>query len=399
MKVEYINNNKDMGIKYDYALIKRTIKKLGLYPRKKKKDDEVDVWNPSHVPFDKAKWFVFMSLRSKGKTTNFLIFGLIMNKLYGTVTQYIVQTEAQLMPKHTKGLYNVIVSCDYVRKITDGRWSSIVLKARRWYYCNYDENGKISEMSKDYFCIMLSIDKQETYKSIHNEPLGDLVIFDEFIHKNYMPNEFIEFSQLFATIRRIRQSPIIIMLSNTVNPYSTYFNELEIADEVQTMEAGNKKIITSDGGTNVYVEIIDPAQSKQRIESDRMFFGFKNPLLGAITGNTLWSTKNYPHIKREPNARTLAKNYYISYNNKLVNLELVQNEIGLVVNCHWATKTYDDSIIYSLGEIRRPRDRYKFGHRRIDKIIWNCYVLNRFYYSTNDVGTLVENYINEAKAT
>ena len=157
MKLEYIDNNIEMGVKYDYALIKKTIKKLGLYPKgNKKKGEETDVWNPLHVPFDKAKWFVFMSLRSKGKTTNFLILGLIMNKLYGTVTQYVTQTEPQLFPKNTKGLYNVIISNDYVRKITEGRWSSIVLKARRWYYCNYDESGKISEMSKDYFCIMVS---------------------------------------------------------------------------------------------------------------------------------------------------------------------------------------------------------------------------------------------------
>ena len=81
-KLEYIDNNVEMGVKYDYALIKKTIKKLGLYPKGKKGED-TDVWNPLHVPFDKAKWFVFMSLRSKGKTTNFLILGLIMNKLYG----------------------------------------------------------------------------------------------------------------------------------------------------------------------------------------------------------------------------------------------------------------------------------------------------------------------------
>ena len=395
-KLEYIDNNVEMGVKYDYALIKKTIKKLGLYPKGKKGED-TDVWNPLHVPFDKAKWFVFMSLRSKGKTTNFLILGLIMNKLYGTVTQYVTQTEPQLFPKNTKGLYNVIISNDYVRKITDGKWSSIVLKARRWYYCNYDDSGKISEMSKDYFCIMVSIDKQETLKSIHNEPLGDLIIFDEFVHKYYMPNEFIEFTQLISTIRRIRQSPIVVMLSNTVNPYSTYFSELEVSDEVLSMEAGDKQIITASGGTNVYVEIIDPKQTKQRITSDRMFFGFKNPLLGAITGNTLWAIKNYPHIERDEEAETLTRRFYVLYNNKLVNLELVQSSLGLVVYCHKATKTYDDSIIYTLGEIRRPLDRYQLGYSKIDKAIWNCFKLNKFYYSTNDIGTIIENYINDCK--
>jgi hypothetical protein len=396
-KIKYINDNPEMGIEYDYKAIIKKIKSLGLYPRKKKDSDDVDVWNPSHVPFNHAKWFVFMSLRSKGKTTNFLILGLIMHEMYGTVTQYITQTENQLAPKNSKGLYNVILSNDYIRKITNGKWSSICLKARRWYYCNHDDSGKISEMSKDYVCIMSSIDKQEQYKSVLNEPKGDLIIFDEFIHKYYMPNEFIEFSQLFSTIRRIRQSPIIIMLSNTVNPYSTYFSELEISDDVLAMKAGDKKIITSDHGTNVYVEIIDPAQSRSRIESDKLFFGFHNPLLGAITGNTLWSIKNYPHIIHKEGDIQLSVNHYILYNNKLVNLELWKSDVGLEIHAHFATKTYDDSVIYTLGEIRRPLDRFKYGHTKLDKTIWNCFNLNRFYYSTNDVGTFVENYINACK--
>lgn len=393
MKVKYIDNNKEMGIEYDYGLIMKEIKKLHLYPKRSKSD----VWNPAHLPFNSAKWFVLMSVRSKGKTTNFLILGLIMNKLYGTVTQYIVQTEPLLAPKNTKGLYNVIIEQDYIRQITGGRWSSIVLKARRWYYCNYDDNGKISEMSENYVCIMSSVDKQESYKSVLNEPLGDLIIYDEFIRKYYMPNEFIEFSQLFSTIRRIRQSPIIIMLSNTVNLYSPYFNELEISDQVRNMQNGDKQIITSSGGTNVYVEIIDPAQSQARIKSDRMFFGFKNPLLGAITGSAVWAQRNYQHISRDENISILSRNHYIKYNNKLVNLEVVQSNVGICIYCHWATKTYDDSIIYTLGEIRTPLDRYKIGYTKLDKVIWNCFKLNKFYYGTNDVGAFVESYINDCK--
>ena len=395
-KLEYIDNNPEMGIKYDYALIKKTIKKLNLYP-KNTKNRKTDVWNPLHVPFDRAKWFIFMSLRSKGKTSNFLLMGLVMNKLYGTVIQYIVQTEPLLMPKNTKGLFKVVIENNYIPIITEGRWQSIVLKARRWYYCNYDESGKISEMSKDYVCIMSSVDKQEDYKSVLNEPRGDLFIFDEFIRKYYMPNEFIEFSQLFSTIRRIRQSPIIIMLSNTVDPYSQYFNELEVADQVRQMEPGQREIITSSGGSNVYVEIIDPAVSEQRKISDKLFFGFKNPLLGAITGSTTWAIKNYPHIYRSESTRVLDRRHYIFYNNKYVNLEIVKSDVGLAIYCHWATKVYDDSIIYTTGEVRRPLDRFKFGYTKLDGVVWKCFQQHKFYYGTNDVGSFVESYINTCK--
>ena len=189
------------------------------------------------------------------------------------------------------------------------------------------------------------------------------------------------------------------MLSNTVNLYSPYFNELEISDQVRNMQNGDKQIITSSGGTNVYVEIIDPAQSQARIKSDRMFFGFKNPLLGAITGSTVWAQRNFQHISRDENISILSRNHYIKYNNKLVNLEVVRSNVGICIYCHWATKTYDDSIIYTLGEIRSPLDRYKIGYTKLDKVIWNCFKLNKFYYGTNDVGAFVESYINECKMT
>ena len=71
--------------------------------------------------------------------------------------------------------------------------------------------------------------------------------------------------------------------------------------------------------------------------------------------------------------------------------------MGLCVHCHWATKTYEDSVIYTLGDIRRPLDRYKIGYTKMDKVIWTCYKQNKFYYGTNDVGGLVEAFVTELK--
>lgn len=395
--MKFINDNEDLGIEYDFALIKKTIKKLGLYPKTvidPETEEAVAVWNPLHVPFDRAKWFVHMSIRSKGKTTNYLIMGLIMNKLYGTVIQYVVQNEYLLAPKMSKGLFRVILNNHYIERITEGRWHGIVLKARRWYYCNYDENGHISEMAPDYVMIMYSIDKQEDYKQAGAvEPRGDLILFDEFIRKYYMPNEFIQLSQLIATIRRNRQSPFIVMLANTIDKNSQYFNELEVYDTVYNMEPGQRELITTELGTNVYVEIIDPLKTAARIKADRLFFGFKNKQLGAITGSTVWAESNYPHIFKPEEIETICKNRYISHNNKLVNLELVKTELGLCVFLHWGKRTYNDSIIYTLGDISEPLHRYRFGFSKLDNLIWKLYKKNKFYYATNDIGRFVESYI------
>ena len=120
-------------------------------------------------------------------------------------------------------------------------------------------------------------------------------------------------------------------------------------------------------------------------------------MLGAITGSTTWAVKNYPHIEKSDNTKVLSRNHYIKYSNKLVNLELATTGVGLCVFVHWATRTYDDSIIYTTGEIRRPLDRYKIGHTKLDSQIWKLFQQNKFYYATNDVGSFVESYINDVR--
>ena len=75
---EYINNDKKLGLKYDFNLVKKEFKKLKI-PK--------DVYNPSKLPLDAAKWYISMSPRGVGKTTNILLLGMVMNKLYGTEIQ------------------------------------------------------------------------------------------------------------------------------------------------------------------------------------------------------------------------------------------------------------------------------------------------------------------------
>lgn len=114
---------------------------------------------------------------------------------------------------------------------------------------------------------MLSIDNAENYKSSYNAPYGDLIIFDEFIGKYYYRNEFVRFNDLLKTIIRDRQSPIIVLLANTIDKNSQYFNELEIYNTVQNMKQGDSEIITSERGTNIYVEILESGVKKQKTRS------------------------------------------------------------------------------------------------------------------------------------
>lgn len=394
-KIKYINDSIDLGIQYDWNKIFRRCKKLHIFP------DDDTIWNPLRVPVHDSKWNVIMSIRSKGKTTNMLLLGLVMFEMYGTVTVYLGQNKDSIRPKITHDLYNVIRVNDYISKITNGRWNDIELRTGgKWYLVNVDDDGNIIERDNKYCCGMFAISEHNTYKSKVNIPTGDLIIYDEFIAKFYYPDEFLDLCDLLATIMRNRISPVIFMLSNTINKYHQYFNELDIFEPVQSLQAGHSFVHDAINGTRVYVEIIDPVVKEKKKMFNKLFFGFKNPGLGAITGETTWSEFNYPHCMKSDTQESILKNCYILHNNKFVNLEIVKNEVGIVINAHWSKKIYDDSIVYTTDPIYDTRYRYKLGQpttNRIDKIINNLIKTNKIYYSTNDVGSFVHNYFETCK--
>lgn len=391
MKIEYHDNDKKKGIKYDFSLIRKEFKKLKI-PN--------DVYNPLTIPFEWSKFNILLSPRSKGKTTNILLLGLIFNKLYGTKLEYIRSSHDMITPSKAGSLFSVIVQNGYIEKLTGGKYNNVKLHWGSWYYTKIDDKGEIIEQS-DEIMKMLSIDRAEKYKSSYNAPEGDFIIFDEFIGKYYPPNEFVRFLDLFKTIQRDRISPIIFMLANTIDRESEYFNELEIYEEIHTLEMGEDIKVTTEKGTPIYIAILnndDKLQKKQKIQNS-LFYGFKNPRISSITG-TDWSHVAYSHL---PSVRTddklIDRRHYIQYSNRLINLELrFCEELGLYIYCHKATRVYEDSIIYTNDTmIKNKQYRFLFGSTNLDKKIFTLYNQNKWYYQNNTIGSQVNNYIQTSK--
>lgn len=394
-KIKHINNDPDAGILYDWNKIFRRCRKLKIFP------DDPTIWNPLDVPIKNAKWFLILSIRAKGKTTSILLLGLVMHEMYGTTTVYVGQNEDQVRPKNTSGMFNIIRTNHYIEKIYNNRWNDIRLKSGgKWYLCNVDEDGKILEMASEPVCIQVNIAAHEDYKSTMNYPKADLIFYDEFIRKTYYPNEFIDFCDLISTFNRNRLSSVVFMSANTINKHYQYFNELDVYEAIQPLQAGQKTLVEGTHRASVYIEIIDPAINEKRKLINKELFGFKNPALGAITGDTTWTEFNFPHcLKTEPD-EVLLRNCYIYHNNKFVNLEIVYNSIGLCINAHFAKRCYDDSVIYTIEPIYDKRYRYKLGNpssSKIDKMINDLIKQNRIYFATNDVGSFFKSYIDYCK--
>ena len=388
MNINYINGEKNCGIDYDWRMIYKELDRLKLVPK--------NVYYPK-FNFYKNKWNVVCSERSIGKTTNVLLLGMVVNKMYGTIIHYIREDEDMIRQSAVKDLFDVIVSRGYIDILTDGQYNDVLYNktVRRWYYCRTDENGVVVEKSNNHFMINMSIDNNERYKSSYNCDKGDFVIFDEFISKRYCRNDFIDFCDLLKTIFRDRMSPVIIMLANTIDKSSEYFDELEVREYIDTMEIGQKLNITTDKGTNIHLEIYgSDYKSEQKKLLNKSFFGFKNPRLNSITGGE-WATSNYQHIDfREVDI--IFKNVFIKTKNKFLQLEIARTEVGVVCLVHLCnTPNNENAYIYTNGDIYDKREHFCFGDRNaLDNLIWNkLYKTNRFYYANNQVGAIMENYI------
>ena len=243
----------------------------------------------------------------------------------------------------------------------------------------------------------LCINKQEMYKSTFNNPKADLIIFDEFISKSYLPNEFTEFMQLVKTIQRERESVKIVCLANTIDIYNQYLHEFCIFDEVQKMRVGDEKEVTTEYGTNIHIALISPNQnlSAKKKKSNFLYYGFKNEKLNSIRGGG-WDMPTVQHI---PNIESdvVINNIYIKHNNKLLKLDVVLNKYGFCIYCHWASHSYNDSIIYTLEDCIDVRFRFGFGNDFLSKKILKLIDENKIFFALNDCKAFLDNYLKLCK--
>ena len=175
MKIEYMNDNKLDGIKYDFDLIRKTYTKLKC-PKK--------VYNPNHIPYESSKWNIILSDRSRGKTTNILLFGLCMFWLYKNGICYIRNSKTMITQGNVGRLFNTIIEWGYVENLTNGEYDGIIYKSikHEWYFVKYNEDGEIvyefesmmeaeRQYGYDHRMISKSCKTGELYKGLHWEKI------------------------------------------------------------------------------------------------------------------------------------------------------------------------------------------------------------------------------------
>lgn len=381
--------------RYNWVEIWKEYRKLGFPP---------DLWLPTHIDMNATAHKIVISKRSTGKTTQFLILGCLLHKMYNVECHYIRAKVDTIAKKNASNLFKNLVEFGYIEKLTNGKYHDIYLYADNWRYCNRDENGKIIEESEVIWHMMSIQNSEEITKSNYNAPHGDYIVIDEFMRSGYMPDEFRMCLDLISTIGRERPEVYTIFLANSLNYYNQYLQEFGISREIRKMSWGEKRVITS-GCVPIYVELIDPdinGQTEEKKEKKRvtMFrFGFDNPNLASITGVGGWNIKEYPHLPHFIELEKCEKLHQVllELNGDMVRLEIYYKEdFGKFMYVVPTRTNRQDLVRYTLNPTN-INDRFGVGVYVHDKKVWEYILYNRVYYAVNECGLIVEEYYNEYK--
>lgn len=364
---------------------------------------------------------IYMSIRENaGKTTQALILGLVLRKLYGTRIEYLRCDEQQISRASVEQLFATVEGLGYIEKIFPKQFNHIKYSPaqKSFKLCWMDDEGAISCVDEDAVCVLHSLENWQKYKSSYNSTKGDYIVFDEFLDsKRPTARQMTELMNNISTIGRVgskqrRNNVHILMLGNNTDEYSHWWDDFTIKDEIRNMnEFGSNFEIVTELGTSIYCKLIDVNENKkQEIKTKKIkFFGFNTPEMAQFNGTQVWAGIQYAQI---PNFDMLHKdnkiwsNLYIYHRSRYIQLDLYHNEEnGYFVYLHWANEPDEDKncIILTMTP-NTPREVFGFGQynmckRMVDVIVKykNLRNENRWYYNNNQIGAIVDDYIKNTR--
>lgn len=307
-----------------------------------------------------------------------------------------------MVGERSRSLFAGHVNNGLIEKYTNGEWSTVVYKSRCWYFArpllNADgEETEKMEVCSEPFCRSYTIAGAEHEKSTSN-PNCTLIIFDEFLTRVEVPNEFILFENLLSTIIRLRDDVLIFLLGNTVNQWSTYYTEMGLT-HVQEQEIGTIDVYEyGQSGLRVAVEYCNPyvTKDKSKAPSD-IYFSFDNPKLKMVTSG-LWELDIYPKPPVKWLPHDVIFSYFIEFNGKVLQADVIDADTGCFTFIHLKTTPYHDEdaeVIFRAEYDNRPNIRRSplQAYDNLGRKIAFFFQTNRVFYQDNQIGDMIRNYL------
>lgn len=344
-----------------------------------------------------AQYNVIIGERSNGKT--YSVEEKIIKNFFSTNEKkqgaIIRRWREDFRSKRGKNTFAEFVENGTIEKLSKGKYNEIVYLSNTWFMSYRNEN-KIEYSTP--FCYSFALSEMEHDKST-SYPNITTIFFDEFITRSYyLQDEFVIFCNVLSTIIRDRDDVTIFMCGNTVNKYCPYFAELGLTN-IKSMKQGDIDVYNY-GGSNlrVAVEYCTPLASRRKKKSD-IYFAFNNPHLQMIK-NGKWEIANYPHLPFKYKPKDILFSFWCVFGDDIIQGNIITSGNNIFCYLHRKTtplKYKDTDIVYDLQSHSEYNLRYSFTRPidNIDNKIYNLYKSNRFFYQSNDVGEIINNFVKE----
>ena len=374
-------------------------------------------WDRTYLPIDLisefSEYYMMLSSRSDGKTFSVLEMGIYLKCNYNYALGIIRRWDDDLKPKtaseivknligfneityeRTKGKYNNVLE-----EISGGKWNSIKYLSRKFYFAKI-EDGKEDVIDTTPFAYTFAISMEEHYK-MTSYPDVMITLFDEFITRGtYLDDEAVSYFNVISTIIRHRDNVINFLCANTISLYCPYFKEMGIS-KIKKMECGDidtYEYNDKSGNPIMHLRIEYIKSIDKKYKKSNKYFAFDNPKLRMIDEGK-FELRMYPHLKKEDRyERTDVKYiYFIIFDDEVLQCEIVfmkdktftfihrkTSKIRLENNTLVFTTEFNSDYHYR-RKITKPSDT-------LGKKILSYYARDLIFYQDNEVGNIVENYL------
>ena len=394
----------------DISKVKKEIKKLNI-PK--------DYWGIDLNSFFDYQWNIYISIReTAGKTTQSLLLGLVLNKLYPDrySIEYLRNDNSQIVRSNVETLFDTILKYDYIKKIYGGKYNNISYKpiTKKFYLTLTDEEGSVIDEAKEPICSLHAVENWKALKSVYNNPRGNYIILDEFPDTDRATYKiFTELLNTISTIGRPLSSDRtpwlhILLMGNNTDEYCFYFDDFQISEEIPYLKFGGSIPFRTEYNTTGICKLLELGEvQKERLRTKNIpFLGFSGKKAAPFTGESEWGGEQYKHITFDLNyEECFFRRAYIFHRGRYIQIDLFNNEeIGRFAFFHFAdTPKYNDNLIFTTDP-EKASDIYGFGkYEKREKFLKACkmitdlYKENRVYYASNRVGSLTSDFIKNIR--
>lgn len=357
---------------------------------------------------------IILSIRQDaGKTTTALLYGLLLHKMYNTTIEYLRNDDTQIRRAKIETLFKTVLRYDYISKIYNNRWNSIIYSymQKKFFLCLKDSDGNVIEEDKEPVCCVHSNEEWLDLKSSYNSPFGDWIILDEAMDSHRMTcNLWTEFMNNISTIGRVlsdeeRASKChVIILGNNTDKYAWVFQDFCISDLIPDLKYGALIKFRTELGTTGFASLMEQSEiQKEKLRNKNIpFFGFNTPKAAQFIGTSEWVTKEYLHPDFYVDYdNCYFRRMYIYHRHRYIQINLFyDNERKKYAFLHFAAEPLkQDNVILTL----EPKTYCEFygicefeDNKRVQELVRKVFRLkreNRWYYSSNLIGELVDDYL------